>query len=170
MRSNDLQCAPSTQPAVRQLKRSILRPLLLSIASLLTVVPLFAGSVSATMNVSVSVLARAVVTVSSQPDVVTVTDADIARGYVDMATPISLLVRTNSRAGYLLQVDRSCDAFSAVELTFGDAAMSVSDQAWISRPYLPGGESLVMHARVRLAAGAQAGSYPLSMAISARPL
>lgn len=178
MTAKAVRCAPGNPPAVRQLTRSLpqrhaLRTILALLAVLSTAIysPVaFAGSASATMQVSVSVIARAVLTVSSQPDVVTVTEADLARGYVDVATPISLAVRTNSRAGYMLQVDRALDAFSRVELMFGDSALSVADQAWISRPYIAGGESLVMHARVHLDACAQPGAYPLMMAISARPL
>lgn len=167
MTLNEPRTAALIPPAVRQ---QVLLSILIAAAMLLVGPAAFAGSSSATMQVSVSVIARAVLTVTSQPDVVTVTEADVARGYIDVATPISLVVRTNSRAGYLLQVDRASDAFSNVEITFGDAAMNVGDQAWISRPYVAGGESLVMRARVHLAAGAQPGAYPLAMAISARPL
>lgn len=122
------------------------------------------------MQVSTVVVARAIVTVDSQPVVVNVTDADIALGYVDVSAPISLRVRTNSRAGYVLQVNRAADSFENIDLTLGDSQLSVADEAWISRPYVPGGESLTMLARVHLASGVQPGSYPLAMAISARPL
>jgi hypothetical protein len=175
MQANVARSTPEIPPAARQQALSTRATrcsvLLLAALSILFIAPAaFAGSTSATMQVSVSVIARAVLTVTSQPEVVTVTEADVARGYVDVATPISLLVRTNSRAGYLLQVERIADEFGDIELTFEDAAMTVTDQAWISRPYIPGGESLVMRARVHLAACAQPGAYPLAMAISARPL
>ncbi len=144
---------------------------LLVLLVIFTAPHLFAGSSSAPMHVSVTVIARAVLTVASQPTAVTVTDADVARGYVDVSSPIVVQVRTNSRAGYLLQADRQTVDFATVELQFGEATMTVADgESWISRPYIPGGDVIAMHARLHLAPGMQAGSYPLPIALSARPL
>jgi hypothetical protein len=123
------------------------------------------------MQVSVTVIARAVLTVASEPAAITVTEADIAQGYVDVAVPIVVQVRTNSRAGYMLQANKQSAGFGIVEFTFGDAIMTIADgESWISRPYVPGGDVVAMHARVHLGAGMQAGSYPLPVALSARPL
>lgn len=163
------RCAPGAPPAVRQLM-PVPRSAVLAFVVLLFSPAAFAGSVSATMNVSVSVIARAVLTISSEPSTVTVTDSDLARGYIDVATPIAMLLRTNSRTGCLLQVDSGSSTFSHVDLTFGDSAMSVYQQAWISRPYVPGGESLVMKVRVYFGADAQPGTYSLPLLFSARPL
>lgn len=171
------RCAPGAPPAVsmtaRTKKPAPSLACAISTALLLTLIaaPVFAGSASATMNVSCSVIARAIMSVSSEPATVTVTEADVARGYMDVASPIVIQVRTNSRAGYLLQADRQASALGAVDLAFGDAAMTVSDtQSWISRPYVAGGEVLSMRARVHLDAGTQPGSYPLPIALSVRPL
>jgi hypothetical protein len=82
---------------------------------------LFAGSVSAPMQVSVDVIARAIVTVDSRPAAVDATQTDIARGYVDVSAPIIIQVRTNSRAGYLLEAEPLTPDFRTVELTFGNA-------------------------------------------------
>jgi hypothetical protein len=143
----------------------------LALVATFVAVQLFAGSASAPMQVSVTVLARAVLTVASQPSAVIVTEADIARGYIDVSTPIVVQVRTNSRAGYILQADRRTADFATVELAFGDATMTVADgESWISRPYVPGGDVIAMQARVHLGAGMQPGSYPLPIALSARPL
>jgi hypothetical protein len=132
---------------------------------------LFASSVTAPMNVSVNVIARAVLTVDSLPAAIDVTGADIARGYVDVSAPVIIRVRTNSRAGYMLQAEQQSPDFKMVELTFGDSKMSVAaTESWISRPYVPGGDVIAMHMRVHLAENAQVGSYAMPILLSTRPL
>lgn len=126
-----------------------------------------ADSPNARMNVSVQVMARAVVSVDSQPGDIVVTAADIARGYVDVTEPLRLRVRTNSLRGCLLQVSKTSETFAAVELSFGNVSMSVANQSWIARPHVAGGETVSATIRVRLAAGAEAGRHPLPVEVSA---
>ncbi len=150
--------------------RSLLR-VVAATALMLTGATAFAGSVSAPMTVSVNVIARAVLTVESQPAAVEVTKADLERGYVDLSTPMIVLAKTNSRAGYLLEADGRSAGFTSVELSFGDSKMDVADsETWISRPYVKGGEVLSIHVRVHLTPGMEPGSYPLGIALTARPL
>jgi len=114
--------------------------------------PLSAGSTSATTQVSVQVIARAIVSVDSQPAAVTITSDDIARGYVDVATPIVLRVRTNSRQGYMLQVENLTETFSSIELSTADVMMTIAaHESWIQRPYIAGGDVMPMRARLRRA-------------------
>ncbi|HUP47410.1 MAG TPA: hypothetical protein VNA04_01325 [Thermoanaerobaculia bacterium] len=146
----------------------------LLLASLLAVVasaPLaLAGERSESMTVSARVIARAVVSVESQPSEIVVTEADLARGYVDVEQPLELRVRTNSRRGYLFQVANSSEAFSALELTFDQTRMTVVQESWVARPYVPGGELVRAQVRVRLGPGAVAGRHPLPVEVSATPL
>lgn len=139
-------------------------------ATLVGALPVVASSSSATMQVSVQVIARAIVTVDGQPSSVTITAGDLARGYVDIDSPILVHVRTNSRQGYMLQVDNVSDAFSSIEVSSGDVTMNVAHESWIQRPYVSGGDLLPIHARLHLAAGATAGSAPVSIAFNASPL
>jgi hypothetical protein len=133
--------------------------------------PAFAGSSSANMNVSVQVMARAIVSVDSQPASVTVTAADIARGYVDVPAPIVVRVRTNSRQGYLLHVENQSETFSSVELSTAEIAMNVgAHETWIQRPYVSGGDVIPMRARLHLAPAATIGSFSLPIAFNASPL
>ena len=141
------------------------------LAALIVAAPLLhAESFSRTMTVSANVVASVRLTVDSQPANVNVTDADIARGYVDVAEPIVVRVQTNSRQGYLLQVANADDMFSAVELTFGDTAMHVAYESFLQRPYVRGGESIVMRARLRLSPRAEAGVRRVPIAMSASAL
>ena len=149
----------------------IARKWLLTSALLLVVAPpLQAESVSRTMTVSANVVASARLTVQSQPATINVTAEDIARGYVDVAEPIVVRIQTNSRQGYLLQVANADDNFRALELTFGETWMNVAYESFLQRPYVPGGESLVMRARLRLAPQAQAGVHRLPVAMTASAL
>src|ERR1700687_3371169 len=65
--------------------------------------PIHAGSISASLSVSVVVPARAVLTVESQPAGLEITEADVARGYVEAPGAALDRVRTNSPAGWLLE-------------------------------------------------------------------
>ena len=121
------------------------------------------------MTVSARVLARAVVAVDNHPEVV-VTDADVERGYVDVEEPLAVRVRTNSRKGYLLQVSNTSDAFGAIELAFGSTSMTVAEESFVARPYIPGGEILSAQVRVRLAPGTTAGRHLLPVQVTATPL
>jgi len=140
------------------------------VASAVLSAPVYAGSVSAPMSVSVRVIARAIVTVNGQ-QTVNVTASDLARGYVDVAAPLIVHGRTNSRNGYLLQVEKTSEDFNAVDLEFPNATMSVaSHESWIQRPYVPGGEVVAVTARLFLAPGASAGPHALPISFSASPL
>ena len=139
--------------------------------ALVGAVPMFADSTSANMQVSVQVMARAIVSVDSQPASVTVTAEDIARGYVDVAAPIVVRVRTNSRQGYMLQVENQSETFSSIELSSGNFEMNVgAHETWIQRPYVANGDVMPMRARVHLSQAATPGSFAMPIAFSATPL
>lgn len=149
---------------------AVMRSAALAVAAILVTSPAaLAETASARMNVSVQVLARAVVTVDSTPQV-EITAADLARGYVDVAQPLQLRVRTNSRSGCLLQVAKTNETFSAVDLSFGNTSMTVGQESWVARPYIPGGELVSASVRLRLAPGATPGRHPLPLAFSASAL
>jgi hypothetical protein len=138
--------------------------------SLLLATPSFAESNSATMSVSAQVIARAVVSVDATPSQIEVTTADIDRGYVDVAAPIVVHVRTNSRRGYLLQANNMSESFSRVELSDSTSSMNVTSESWIQRPYVAGGDVMPLHARLHLAKGVTPGSHAMPVAFSATPL
>lgn len=141
-----------------------------SLALILLVVPASAESFSASMQVSATVVARARVTVESQPAEIVVTAADIARGFVDVPAPVVWKAQTNSRRGYLLQVSTSSEIFPTVDLTFGATEMHVAGESWVQRPYVSGGERLTVKARLILSSVAVPGTYALPITISATPL
>jgi len=146
------------------------KSLLLASAVLFIAPMLRAESVEGKMSVSATVVASARLTVESQPGAVDVTAEDIERGYVDLDAPILLRVQTNSRRGYLLQVANSDDAFSQIEISFGNTEMRVAHEGWVDRPYVRGGESIAMRARLRLSPLAQPGRRALPIEVTASAL
>jgi hypothetical protein len=126
--------------------------------------------VSATMQVSAFVIARAIVTVDGQVSTVSVSDADVARGYVDVADPILVRVRTNSRQGYVLTVTNLGGQFSSIELSSNDVSISVRPESFLQRPYVSGGDVMPMRARLHLAPDTMPGQVPVAIAFNATPL
>lgn len=145
--------------------------LLVGLIVLLSTSAIYAESASAPMMVSVQVIARAIVTIESQPGDVVITPADIARGYVDVSEPIVVRVRTNSRQGYSLHIAKSSEAFSAVELSVRETVVRIAEGgSALARPYVPGGDVIPVHARLLLAANATAGRQSLPVSFDASPL
>jgi hypothetical protein len=134
---------------------------------LLFSVPVLADT-SAKMNVSVHVLARAIVTVEGQAEV-EITSLDVERGYVDLPA-VQVRLRTNSLNGSLLQATKTSETFSSLELAFGNTTMVIAPESWVRMPYTRGGEVLSVRMRARLAPGASAGRHPLPVQFSASAL
>ncbi len=148
-----------------------IKRILLTLALLMMVPVLRAESVEGKMSVSAMVIASARLTVESQPSTIEITASDIDRGYVELDTPILLRVQTNSRRGYLLQVANTDESFSEIEINFGTTAMRVgSHETWVERPYVKGGETIAMHARLRLSPMAQPGRRALPIDLTASAL
>jgi hypothetical protein len=122
------------------------------------------------MNVSVQVVARAVLVVDERPASVVITADDIARGYVDVAEPIVIRVRTNSRDGYLLQAFNADPSITSVELSFANARMIVDrDEAWVQRPYSRLPDVMQIRARLHLAPESLPRVAPLPVTFEAMP-
>jgi len=123
-------------------------------------IPLCAGSSSATLSVSVQVLARTIVTVDSQPSTVSVTAADVARGYVDLPQSVVFHVRSNAANGYAMQFEPIGFPFSRADVTWDSASATIgSEGAWLSEPYEAGTHSGAFNVRLELAPGTQPGAY-----------
>ena len=130
-----------------------------------------AGSTSATMSVSVTVRARALLSVDSQPASVTITEEDVSRGYVDVPGASRIQVRTNSPAGWLLEFQPMQGPFRSLDVTgLGSLAQVSAAGGWLAQPYA--GKTLVtadLGYRFILSGDAQPGIYPWPVALSAIP-
>jgi len=133
--------------------------------------PIQAGSVSASLSISVVVPARAVLSVESQPASLEITEADVARGYVEAPATSIVQVRTNSPAGWLLEFQPLQGPYRSVEVTgLGSTAQVSAAGGWLAQPYA--GKTLVTASlgyRFVLSGDARPGLYPWPVALSATP-
>ena len=135
--------------------------------------PLYAGSSTAQINVSVQVIARTILTIDAQPATVSITTEDIARGYVDVPQTVAFRVLSNSREGYALTFQPVSYPFSAAEVRWGAQMATVESSEWMSsitHPYQHGGSVGTLAVRLRLAPGVEAGSYTWPLQVAANSL
>ena len=150
-------------------EQKTLLPLLLVITAMSA--PLYAGSSTAQISVSVQVIARTILTIDAQPATVNITAEDVVRGYVDVPQTVAFRVRSNSREGYSLTFQPVSFPFSAAEVRWGAQTATVEGSEWMSsltHPYQQGGSVGSLAVRLRLATGVEPGSYtwPLQVAAS----
>jgi hypothetical protein len=130
------------------------------ICAFVVVSPLAAASKSASLTVSVEVIARTIMTVDTQPASVDVTANDVARGYVELPNSVLFHVRSNATNGYVIQFQPVNGPFSRADVTLGSAQAAVgTDGAWLSQPYQRGTTSGSFSVRLMIAPGTQPGSY-----------
>jgi hypothetical protein len=130
-----------------------------------------AGSTSALMSVRVQVLARTLLNVESQAPSLVLTEADLARGYVEVPAVSRIRVRSNDPNGYLLAFDVTAGPFTAIEVTgLGPAARISANGGWLVRPFA-GTKPVTSELTYRflLASNVQPGTYAWPVSLSARP-
>jgi hypothetical protein len=133
-----------------------------------------AGSMAQTITVTARVAPWVKLQLEHQEMQLTVTPADVARGYVEAPAASRFTVTTNNRAGYTLNFQPRADIFRSV--TIHGPGVSVEIGAGGGTVIQSGAETgvartqLELGYRFYLAEGVQAGSYfwPLSMSVSAR--
>ncbi len=143
----------------------------LALLSAIAPLPASAESRSAVIQVSVTVVARAILTVDEQPQEVAVTSEDLRRGYIELAVPLRINVRTNARNGYVLRLVNTDPAFASAELRSGDLAVDVRQERMITRPrpVTAGRDALALKVRLILGAQAREGRYPFPVVADATP-
>ena len=135
--------------------------------------PLYAGSSTGQMNVSVQVIARTILTVDAQPSEINVTADDIARGYVDVPQAVAFRVRSNSRDGYTLTFQPVSFPFSSAMVRWEAQTARVEGGDWLasmSHPYQQGGSAGSLAVRLQLSADAEPGSYAWPLQVVANSL
>jgi hypothetical protein len=130
-----------------------------------------AGTTSALMSVRVQVQARTLLYVEAQPPSLVLTEADLARGYVEVPAVSRIRVRSNDPNGYLLAFDVTAGPFTAIEVTgLGPAARIGANGGWLVRPFA-GTQPVTSELTYRflLASNVQPGTYPWPVSLSAMP-
>lgn len=84
------------------------------------------GQASAVLAVSARVQRHASVRMT-QPPSLTLSEADIARGYVEIPTPIEVIVQSNVQQGYTLVFERQGEQVRQVHVQGLDGAVTVGE-------------------------------------------
>lgn len=133
--------------------------------------PAAAGTSRANLGVSAIVPAVAVLQVERQLPELTLTAADVARGYIDVPAASRLAIRTTSRSGCMLDFHPRLALFKSVSVS---SALGAGDLG-------PDGGTLVARGttgrvatdvsyRFHLDGDVRPGAYPWPLAVSVRPL
>ncbi|NJD63579.1 MAG: hypothetical protein FIA93_12785 [Deltaproteobacteria bacterium] len=132
------------------------------------------ASGSARITVTATVPARATVKVLHQRPEVVITNADIARGYVDLPSASRIEIRNNSHAGYLLIFEGMEGPFPMFDQVLvkglGTEIQIGPGGGWIPRPHVRGTVTMELSYRFVLAKHARPGAYAWPFAITTRPL
>jgi len=144
--------------------------------ALLMVAPAPAGADEqpAKMTVSATVLKHATLKVLAQPASIVVTAADIARGYVDVAAPAQVAIKSNSARGYMLEFAAEAEFTRQIEVRGlgSPVQLGPTGGAVMQPPAGPGitRATLELGFRFILADSARAGTYPWPMQLSVTPI
>lgn len=147
-----------------------------SLAAIVGLAPLApsaeAASKSAAMSVSVTVIANAKLRTDYQATQLKITEADVARGYVNVQAASRFSVLTNSRAGYMMDINPVGNIFESVQVSgLGSAVQLGADGGTVVQrgPLLP---DLTHELSYRFALNPEirAGTYPWPLHLSVRAL
>jgi hypothetical protein len=129
---------------------------------------------SGTLAVTATVAKRATLQVLAQPASVLVTDADVARGYVEVQAPVQVAVQSNSPAGYMLVLAGQHDFVREVLMSGLDSDVQVSANGGMIPQRSTGRgvlrKTLELRFRFVLAKNALRGEHPWPMQLSVTPL
>jgi hypothetical protein len=131
--------------------------------------PAYAQGAQASLVVTAVVPRRTSMRIA-QPATVTVSESDIARGYVDIAAPVEVVVQSNVAEGYTLVFERQGEQVREVQVQglASDLVLAGSSAA-ASRPAAGRGfwrDQLMLRFRFALAADAVAGEHRWPVRIS----
>jgi hypothetical protein len=123
-----------------------------------------AAANTARSSIDFRIVVPAIVRVKAiaQPDQLLVTEADLARGYVDIAAGSSVILTTNSRMGYLLTATFDQRLLSTIEVRAANRYLQASSGtgSWHMASDYAVDRIVPIQYRLHLAAGVRAGTYP----------
>jgi len=131
-----------------------------------------AGEMTTSISVSATVLPGARMTTHFQASQLTITPADVRRGYVDVDAASNFSVLTNSRNGYTLEVSPIGYIYESVKIDGLGASVEVSGDggAIVKRALITPAMSFQLSYRFILRSDVQAGVYSWPIQLSVRAL
>jgi hypothetical protein len=104
------------------------------------------------------------------PSSITISEQDVARGYVEVATPVEVTVQSNAPQGYALVFERQGEQVRQAHVQGPDGALLVgSSSAVAARPPAGRGmwrDRMLLRFRFDLASNARPGEHPWPLNIS----
>jgi hypothetical protein len=159
----------STARAAGQAGPAWLALALAGAAVLAAAAPAHAQATSAPLVVRVVVSHHTSIRIA-QPPSVSVSESDVARGFVEVAAPVEVTVQSNVPEGYALVFERHGDAFREVQVQGLAAPIVVASASAIaSRPAAGRGlwsDQLLLRFRFMLAPDTRAGEHRWPVQIS----
>jgi hypothetical protein len=137
-----------------------------------TISPQIHAAARSQIAVTAFVPAQTVGKLVQQPAEITITDADIARGYVEIPAASQLRVTSNNPAGYVIDFFSRLPIFTSVRVssTGGGADLGPDGGTIIERGRQGRDIPLNLSYRFNLAAQVQPGTYAWPLALNIRPL
>lgn len=133
-----------------------------------------AGSSTSTLTVTATVLRHANLRVMAQPASVVITQADIARGYVDVPAASQVEIKSNSPGGYMLVFESQSDFVRQTQVRgLGNEVQLGATGGVIAQPSPGAGmgkTTVALGFRFILADDARPGVYAWPMQMSVMPL
>lgn len=131
-----------------------------------------ARDVQSQFSVSVTVRSMANIEFQTAPTGLEISVADLRRGYIDVAQPTQLTVRSNSANGFALDVLTVAPMLSSmvVQGLNSDLALGADGGTIVQRWHKPQAVNLSLKFRFALVRGLAAGNYPWPVRLAVRPL
>jgi hypothetical protein len=133
-----------------------------------------AGAKDAGTRFSVTATVRAIARIENQtvPADLWISAADLRRGFIVVAQPTTLVVRSNSADGFTLDVLSVVPLLSSITVRglTGDQSLGGDGGTLVERWQAPQALTLSLHFRLGLAPGLTPGRYPWPLRLAVRPL
>lgn len=125
---------------------------------------------SAQIQVTARVLARASLQILRQPAEIVVTDADIKRGYLDVNAGSLIEIRNNSRAGVYMNFETSGLPFKEALVSGFGRQVSLGPNGGIITNQITGTAIVALNYRFVFDENSQAGTYAWPLSLSVNPV
>lgn len=129
-----------------------------------------AGPSSGKVTVSARVVPQSQLKLLYQKSEITITTADIKRGYIVIRAASKFQVKNNNPQGYLLIFQGATNLFKAIHVKgMGNELQLESGGGFVLRPYMKSNETVELSYRFFLSENVQPGTYKWPLTISAQP-
>lgn len=137
-----------------------------------TISPDIHAAARSQIAVTAFVPAQAVAQLAQHPSEITITDTDVARGYVDIPAASQLRVTSNNPAGYIVDFFSRLPIFTSVRVSSpdGGADLGPDGGAIVERGRQGRDMLLNLSYRFNLVERVRPGTYPWPLALNVRPL